>query len=268
MPDPSIAFICPTHNAGKLVEYTRSSLETFFETTPMGLAIVVDDASRNWPPRYETDLRLLAEKYPGSGLHIKRHTKPGGLTRSWNAGLSMAERLGVEYAIPANNDILFTPGWSDGLIRALASGYNLVGPVSNAPGVTAKGRQDVKKHLPEYELTDAGESLQRTAAALREKHSGKVLPSKVNGFFLMAAMSSWVKNKYSRTHFFRPVNRHMPSGRVNPDPLNCGNEDEWQSRAGKLGMKFGIALDSFIFHYRSVTRGSRHCKGAWFRKHE
>ena len=40
-----IGFICPTYNARALDSYTRVALESFYDTTPGGVAIVVDDAS-------------------------------------------------------------------------------------------------------------------------------------------------------------------------------------------------------------------------------
>jgi hypothetical protein len=44
-----------------------------------------------------------------------------------------------------------------------------------------------------------------------------------------------------------------------------GNEDELQSRWRAKGMKFAAALGSFIFHYRSVSRGKKFAKGKWLR---
>ena len=43
-------------------------------------------------------------------------------------------------------------------------------------------------------------------------------------------------------------------------------EDELQDRWKAKGWKFGVACGSFIFHYRSVTRGIKYAKGKWSRK--
>ncbi len=60
-----IGFICPTYDAMALDKYTRKSLVSFFETTPNGVAIVVDDGSKSWSKDYEKSLQDLTRQYEG-----------------------------------------------------------------------------------------------------------------------------------------------------------------------------------------------------------
>jgi GT2 family glycosyltransferase len=48
--------------------------------------------------------------------------------------------------------------------------------------------------------------------------------------------------------------------------MMTGNEDELQARWAKKGMKSGVVLSTFIFHYRSVSRGDKYKWGRWYRQ--
>lgn len=259
-----IALVCPTYDVERMKRYTEVTLHSFFATTEDGIAIVVDDGSKDWTAAYEQELIAIAGSY-GKPIHLIHFEKNGGLTRSWNYGLAKAEQLKAAYAIAGNNDIIFTPDWYQGLIEATAKGYSLIGPVSNAPGITAQGSQEVQRYIPNYRLSDNPEVLKQQSAYLRNKYKSVVKPTVINGFFQFARMECWIKGKYSKDYFYRPSNPFRKNGKRNPTPLMTMNEDELQDRWHKLGMKSCIALDSFIFHYRSVTRGTKYLKGLWYR---
>ena len=262
-----IGYICPTYNAQGLDGYTRLALLSFFETTPHGVAIVVDDGSASWTPEYQQTLQDIADNYANGAIHFHHFPQAGGLTRSWNRGLQIADELGLDYAIAGNNDVIFTWLWYEGLIHALANDYSLVGPLSNAPGITAKnGKQEVQKHLPSFELTDDRDKLDAMASKLHEAHLGEVIESPVNGFFQMAKMSDWKRGMFDSNHFYRPKNTHTSRGRRNPTPFMTLNEDELQGRWGRKGMQSAIVLSSFIFHYRAVSRGEKYKRGDWYRQ--
>ena len=261
-----IGFICPTYDALSLASYTRKALESFFDTTPYGVAIVVDDGSVGWTKEYADSLYEIGSQQAGTELHIIRFHEKGGLTRSWNAGLREADELGLDYAIAGNNDVIFSYRWYEGLLHALTNGYDLAGPLSNAPGVTAQGLQEIQRYIPTYKVTDDLVAIDKVAAELQRKHVGKVAKCTVNGFFLMAALSTWRAGKYDDANYFCPVNQKMPSGRPNLTPLMTGNEDELQHRWRDMGLKSAVALSSFIFHYRAVSRGERYKKGLWYRQ--
>ena len=177
-----IGFICPTYNAIALDSYTRVALASFFDTTPGGIAIVVDDASSDWDSDYEDSLHQLASGYDGE-IHLIHFTKSGGLTRSWNAGLAKADELGLDYAISGNNDVVFTQLWYQGMLQAFDNGYALAGPLSNSPGKTAEGKQEIERYTSNFRLTDERPYLDQLAEDLRQQYSGQVIQSRVNGFF-------------------------------------------------------------------------------------
>ncbi|MFN9951835.1 MAG: glycosyltransferase family 2 protein, partial [bacterium] len=100
--------------------YTKLSIESFFATTPNGVALVVDDGSVGWSDNYVKSLKNCVNSYPGCDLQVIHFPKNGGLTRSWNAGLARADELNLDYAIAGNNDVIFTDKWYEGMIHALA----------------------------------------------------------------------------------------------------------------------------------------------------
>jgi glycosyltransferase involved in cell wall biosynthesis len=260
-----IGFICPTHKEADLHEYTSSALRTFFETTAAGVAIVVDDASPKWKTIHESHLKGLAT-YKGQECVVFRFPEWGGLTRSWNQGLRIARDIGCDYVICGNNDILFPAFWYQGLLRTLCDGYSLVGPVSNAPGVTAKKKQEVHRYFPDYTPDDSTSYINNVQKHLLDNYLGDVINMPINGFFQMAHLNTWWEGRYDKRNVYRPRNDRTSKGHKNLTPLMTLNEDELQGRWRRRGLRSGVVPSSFIFHYRAVTRGKRYRKGMWARK--
>jgi len=261
-----IGFVCPVFDALNFDSYTRLALTSFFQTTEYGVAIVVDDGSASWSTEYGESLRRISHDYVNSRIYFHHFPRQLGLTRSWNKGLEIADKLDLDYAIAGNNDVIFTANWHAGMTHALANGYDMAGPLSNAPGITAKGKQEVSKYLSSFELTDDRTKLDCMADELLTDKLGHVAESEINGFFQMATMDSWRRGMYDATHYYRPKNTHTSKGHRNPTPLMTLNEDELQGRWKKKGMKSAVALSSFIFHYRAVTRGAKYKRGKWYRQ--
>ncbi len=261
-----VGFVCPTWRAGLTAGYTEAALQTFFETTPNGVAIVVDDGSPNWNSSgLQSKFASLAPT--AESIHFYHFSNEYGLTRSWNKGLSIAHELQLDYAIAGNNDVLFTAGWANGMLHALDNGFTMVGPLSNAPGITAKGKQEVSKYLPwKYQVSDDADYLSNCARVLHQENLGKVICSPVNGFFQMCKLSGWRGNMVDKVNYYNPVNKFTSKGMKNPTPTMTLNEDEWQGRARRKGLKSAIVLSSFIFHYRAVSRGDKYKRGQWYRK--
>jgi glycosyltransferase involved in cell wall biosynthesis len=259
-----IGYICPTYNAKQLDSYTRTALYSFAATTPGGVAVIVDDGTPGWDS-YDQELRSFVKSFD-LPVEIFHYSDNGGLTRSWNQGLRICERLGVDYAIASNNDIIFTDKWWMGLVHALDNGYHMAGPLSNAAGVTAKGKQDVWNYYDDYKLTDDVDYLNDVSKALIDENLGKVVSSPVNGFFQMAKMDSWKAGMYDNKSFYRPVNLYTSKGYKNKTPLMTLNEDELQGRWARKNMRSCVCLSSFVFHYRAVTRGNKYKRGKWYRK--
>jgi len=259
-----IGYICPTYKAKQFDSYTRSALQSFAATTPGGVAVIVDDGSVGWDS-YEQTLKSFLKLLPIE-YEIFHFPKTGGLTRSWNKGLSICEEKKLDYAIASNNDVLFTNKWWMGVVHALECGFHMVGPLSNAAGITAKGKQDVWRYVKNFKLDDDFKYLDNVSKNLRDNYLGQVVRTPINGFFQMAKMSTWKAGKYDKNNFYRPVNVRNSKGKLNPTPLMTLNEDELQGRWIKKEMHSCVALSSFIFHYRAVTRGDGYKKGKWYRK--
>jgi GT2 family glycosyltransferase len=259
-----IGFVCPTHKALDLHSYTAKAIITFLKTTPNGIVVVVDDGSVGFSSAYT---RKLKELSPDPARIVVEHFKqPLGLTRSWNRGLEICADQQVDYAIAGNNDVVFPVRWYEGLVQLAEVAFAMVGPLSNAPGVTAKGQQEISKFIGDYTLTDDPVLLDNYSLELLKRYKGHYTISKVNGFFQFAAMRAWIAGRYDAKHFYRPANFFTAAGVKNPTPYTTLNEDELQSRWEKLGMKSAVCRSSFIFHYRAVTRGDKYKKGQWYRQ--
>jgi GT2 family glycosyltransferase len=238
-------FICPTYGH---YDYSRAAVESFLRHTPGGLALVIDDGHPEFRKFWEDDWNVVAHHF----------NDQGGLTRSWNFGLARARELNAEFAICGNNDILFTPGWQVGPTVLLQNeAVGLVGPLSNGPGLSNK-EQNIWDHVPGYQRMDSPAALTEVAAHLSTRYQPsdyRVVPQ-VNGFFMFGRVSRWWEGRYDDGHVFDPAPRFALTG----------NEEELQKRFNRRGWQSVVSLRTFIFHYRSVTRGDRFCHGMWYRR--
>lgn len=262
MPKPRIAVIVPLYNK---FAYGRLATLSFFKYTGAEChAIIVDDASpkfdkQNWDSWYagvkDDKGDWVQEPLPREHITFHHFEQNDGLTRSWNWGLKKALELDAEYTICTNSDVLFTPFWEQGLIHHLEQGYHLVGPVSNAPGVTNGGRQQVQNFYPGYRVTDEADYLRRVAEYLKTHQPIQKIVGglPINGFFMMAKTATWWEGRFDRDVVFDPRKKM------------AGNEDELEKRWRKRGWKIGFVPSSFIFHYRSVSRGDQYKHRGWHR---
>jgi len=232
-----ILVIIPTYGH---FDYAREVVRSLLRSTDnSGISVqyvVIDDASREWS---EVDWR----QWPNDNFLKLRFCEHGGLTRSWNAGLRMAVDVSAKYAVCTNSDILFSEGWFTALIATLESGVALVGPVTNAPGdatwqnVSAFCDPSSSGVVPD----DSDEHVDAIARILREL---QIAPLKrpINGFFMMAKTGTWWRGAFDSESVFDPT---IPLG---------GNELELQRRWSVLGLQTAVVPQSYIFHYRSVSR--------------
>jgi hypothetical protein len=266
----SIGLIVPTYGA---FGYAKRTVESFLEHTPgvENKCYVIDDASLNWPklnwnlwPAHvmaPPNCRIAHILGPTPTVlddntvhdtrvlcyHFKQHQ---GLTRSWNAGLRIGHFSSAwrcDYLICGNSDILFTPGWQEPLLSALED-FDLVGPTTNAPGRVT--HQNVKHFYKGYKLTDDPEYLAATAQHLRDKYDKRVFRSyRINGFFMMAKAHKWWDRPHDAAHVFNPKHNMADVAYM------------LQARWRRQERKIGIVPQSFIFHYRSVSRGNVGLRG-------
>jgi len=235
-------FICPTYGH---YEYARAAVKSFFENTPNGVAIIVDDGHAEFHKFWDESWNVTAHHFKNSQ----------GLTRSWNYGLAQARNMGAEYAICGNSDILFSPGWEVGPARLLAdNSVALVGPLSNGPGLSNK-QQNIWDHIAGYQPNDAKEDIMKVATELSQKYEATDcrVPRAINGFFMIGRTLRWWEGRFDDANIFHPH-------------LRMGDEHELQKRFGQRGWKCLVSLRSYIFHYRSVTRGDKFKHGMWFRR--
>lgn len=177
----------------------------------------------------------------------------------------MARNIGkLDYLIAGNNDVVMFEDWWRGMVGVLDK-FALTGPLSNAPGVTAGGRQQIERYVDKYQLTDDAGKNNPMSHELWLKYGKRAVRSNVNGFFMMAKMDTWYDAAFDGQNVFRPMNYRTFSGKKNNTPGMTGNEDELQSRWRKKGLRSAIALGSFVFHFRSVARGKKFAKSGWTR---
>lgn len=268
-----IAAIVPVYEH---FDYAELSVQSFLAHTPDGYAIVIDDASPSWGigsafASFNAMATRLAEQ-----VAVVRFAENGGLTRSWNCGLAACRSINevrksehIRYAVCTNSDVLFTPGWHLPLTHALERGFALVGPITNAPGsekVQDVERYYVSKHRVLYRLTDDPIYLSAVAERLRLGYGDEVRENKINGFCMMAKVSTWWANAFDAQHVFKPRNDFNSKEQRNPTPLMTLNEYELQGRWRKAGLRVGFCPGSMVFHYRAVSRGNRYRQGKWFRR--
>lgn len=285
---PSVLIVVPTYNH---FEYAAEAIASAFTSTSLldAHVLMVDDASPEWPtgmpPRvFLSHLDTKDRETAEDKFHVHHFGKNGGLTRSWNYGLREAKRLNFDYCLVTNSDVYFPPNWEYQLVSGLKQ-YDLVGPVTNAPGTVAE--QYVKRYSMTYDtpksfvFDPAGEieTIQKmkwqqalyeqarlVALELFNHQNGKFKEVTVNGFCMMAKTKTWWEHAFDAEHVFRPRNDFNSKGEPNPTPLMTLNEYELQHRWHQKGLKSAACLGSYVFHYRAVTRGDREKRGDWVRK--
>jgi GT2 family glycosyltransferase len=197
--------------------------------------IVIDDASDEWDT-------VDWSKFPIPECHKFHFTTHAGLTRSWNYGLAFARDAHYKYTICANSDLVFGSGAIGHLVKALDTGISLVGPLTNAPGHCRW--QDVRPFLTQETnivLDDSSESIIRISKVLASCRIGPI-ECPLNGFCLAALTDSWWRGAYDCKSVFNPS-----------FPLD-GNEVELGTRWYHLGLRKAMVPQSYVFHYRSVSR--------------
>ena len=264
-----LCVIIPTYSK---FEYAQRAVSSAIESAKDVEAHVflVDDAS---PDFHGYDnigeigpnhiIRDLMAKYP-KRLRLIVNPKNLGLTKTWNKGIMAAIAEGnFKFICVTNSDVVFPKAYDIGMTHALKSNrVDLVGPVTNAPGTEEK--QFVKLYSSIYDGPDINK-IDSVQLELLAKHSTKVEQTTINGFCMMALAYTWENYMYAPEQPFRESNPFNSKGQPNPTPAMTLQEYELQTRWHKFGLKSGVALSSYVFHYRSVTRGPRYNKGDWAR---
>ncbi len=259
-----MAVIIPTYGQLRYADAAVRSLIAGSADMTIGI-VVVDDASPDW----STDWLDALPDSPNTRLTWIRLEKNSGLTAAWNAGFRIALSMFpfARLIVAGNSDLLFPYGWWSGLIGA-AHELDIVGPLTNAPGTTIGCLQNIADHLPGYTVSDKLDDLDEAQADLLTRYGVRAIREcPFNGFCMAARPSVWLKHAHCPDNklIFPQSIDVMPSGRTNPTPLLTGQESWLHHRVKQAGCRTGAALGSFVFHYRSVTRGERHLSPGWAR---
>ena len=246
----SLLVVVPTYGH---FDYAEAAVASAFQATKCEVVVcIVDDASPDWSEDWARNLQLQS---PRDKLIWARHDVNQGLTRMWNFGVATAIGGNFKYVCLTNSDVLFTSGWDVRLREAVNTGWHLVGPLTNTPGDNEA--QYVRPHSVDYENSDSQLVLDAVAKELGRKT--KVVQGPLNGFCLFGAVHTFQRHLYdpSRMMAFKPSNPVNSKGKPNPTPLMTLSEHELQQRWREEGCKTGVVLGSYVYHYRSVSRGER-----------
>lgn len=249
-----VVLVLPVYGA---FDYAALSASSFLESTEDSGVLWIDDASPE--PAPERQLEVLNTRY-GDRLEFRRLPSNVGVTRVWESGLELADALGFEFAICGNSDVFCPKGFWRPIEALLRGGWDLVGPLTNAPGSQNPERQHIRSVYREYAAgLDDPAYLRYVVEWLRDNAPADVLEVGVNGFFMASRVDRWLRGKLENNGFvFNPAARYRM----------VGSEDELQARWRSVGARIGVSLRSFVFHYRSVTRGDRHLRGDWHRRRD
>jgi glycosyltransferase involved in cell wall biosynthesis len=227
-----LLFILPTYGQ---FNYARSCVESIVKNTQPGTytIAIIDDGSPDWAAQN-------ISQWPSCPKFCVHFAENNGLTRSWNLGLNLARTYGFKYAICGNSDLLVTEGWFEPLKEALETGFDLVGPITNAPGHA--NWQSLRQYC-RFKATDDRAYLNSIARMVRGYHSnGAIGCNYINGFCMLAKTETWWAGAINDGNVFDPKYKLT------------GNEDELQKRWKQANRVFGFVPQSFVFHYRSVSR--------------
>jgi hypothetical protein len=235
-------------------DYANRSARSFLDAIPNSRVIWVDDCS---PGSAESDWLSLWDRY-GERFEVNRRDVNAGVTAAWEIGLRRCRELGLTYAICGNSDIYCPEGFWRPLRDALDDGWDLVGPATNAPGSQNPVRQHVKTYFKDYvDQTDSREYLDYVGRWLRSNLSFELIEEcGINGFFMAAKTERW----------FRDLRQDGLVFNSHPRYAMTGSEDELEQVWRQNGARIGVVPRSFVFHYRSVTRGEKYRRGAGFRR--
>ncbi|MCR9200680.1 MAG: glycosyltransferase [Planctomycetaceae bacterium] len=228
-----ITLVIPTYNA---LDYALLTIETALQSTSKARVLVVDDASPDWDTSFEAALFEL-----GPRVDFHRFPTNGGLTRSWNFGVAKGIQDGARYIAAGNADLRFPMGWWEPMKAVLEHSGGLVGPLTNAPGCEA--HQDIRKWQRGYNEGHQQADVDETQRRLNRWRLRNSIQRRLSGFFVAGSAESFDRSRFSAEFVYDPSN------------LMIGNEYQLQSLAEERGIRSYVALKSFVYHFRSVSRG-------------
>jgi len=222
------------HNGGKDVEACLQSLVRHWEPARVRKLILVDDCSGPEMARF-----LAGFERAHGFVQRLRLEQQHYYTRAANAGLAQSD---ARLRTLLNSDTLVTPGWIGRIqdVFALSPEIGIVGPLSNAastqsvPFVKSSATQTAINDLP------PGVTIDDFAAFIAQ--TGRDVPPPftplIHGFCMTISTAVLDAIGMFDDELF---------------PRGYGEENDFCFRAENAGFILAVAVDTFIYHVKSVS---------------
>ena len=219
----NIGIVITTHGNNGI--YAKQCLECFIRNVPNAfITFYVNESNDPQTLNIEND-------YPNIHyIYNKDQTKSGGLTGTWNEGISLCVQNNCGVIILSNDDIFFDKSIKYIIQEAFLcknTELKYFGPVSNNPGPSEANKKMQHSlhsiHKPPYTCVFKNQNVN------------------LNGFFMVFPVHVLKQNMYDKKHYFDP---NKPFG---------GNEVEWFNRFKEKNGTSVIVPRTFIYHYKLQT---------------
>lgn len=230
-------------------DYVDLAARSYLERTPDSAVVVVDDAS---PDFSDADAKVIsrlksAYKYNFGFIRLPSNA---GIHTAWNVGIESAIQDGADVVIAGNSDLYFPEGWHTQILDEVYP-LRLCGPVTNAPG----------PQLEQLCPSPCSSQLEADAVQSRLPAAPARPVKELNGFCMAATVDAWKASSLPGGLFFKPCVEFNSRGKPNPTPRMTLGEYEMQGRMKRAGVELRVCPNSFVYHFRSVTRGRRFSHG-------
>ena len=208
------------------MEYTIRVIDSLKHCQLKNVEVVIfDDASEDGTVQWcqKNDIEI----------HTKDKSK--GLTHSWNEAYKKFKYENYTHLVLANNDIIVPKNSIDNLVKTNKQ-FIISGPLSTEKGVGHQPLQNVRIYhefeYDEYNFENT-QFIQDRVSPINDC----IKVDYINGFV------------FSMNR--RIIDFELDDGNLfNPKNINVGNESELCQRVGN---NIGIALDSYIFHFKGIS---------------
>ncbi len=219
---PLVSVIIPVYNQAKYTEEMLSSLNPHKKYNLE--IIIVDNASD-----YETKAVIQNFAKQNDKVKIITNEENLGFPKAVNQGLQIAQG---EYITIANNDIILPEDWLENMLHLAKtdSEIGIVGPVSNKVSGVQK--------LKDIGISDKKEEIRKVMTEISKKYKGKSFFFPRVAFLLVLIKRKVIEKLGALDERFTPGNFE---------------DDDYCLRAQIKGFKTAIALDTFVYHYGSVS---------------
>lgn len=212
------------------VEYTKKAVASLVKHTDNNLfeLLIIDNGSTDETPQF---LKSLVDRN-NQMFRVLTLPKNLGFGGGLNRGLDLISSFKWEYAVIANNDLLFTPKWLKQMLETMTTApvdkVGIVGPMSNFAG----GSQGMAAN---YRTVD---DLDKFSDMHHQMNKGKWHEAGV----VVGLLMLFRRQFYDEVGFFDE--RFFPG---------TWEENDWELRGAIKGWKYVVDRSTFIHHYGSKT---------------